>query len=231
MGHDYRVFFKAQGGGSSHRRSLRRSLWMESDCVSLQNSLLSSDGSVSSPLTTPDLTPPSSCGSENSYFSVLSCHSSHFSHPLKGPYELDPCISEMACLKHVEFPSKIPIPLPPPTRRHPRKLRKSRPCVPRLTLDLSIPDSSKAASSAPQRLDRRLFLWSLVPRRPSAPEPKFLKRDRRSSLPTIPTSAVYLPDNQLGGELDKESCENLQAVRVVTPKGVGFIVIWFAQWY
>jgi hypothetical protein len=219
---------------------------MESDCVSFQTSLASSDEPDSSQLSTPELTPPSSCastdGSESSFFSALS-HNADSLHPavgVKGPQHpiIDSPSSEMGFPVHVEFPSKIPgisaspSPLPlhdtslpsSPTSRRPRKLRKSRPYVPTLSLDSSIAGTSKSpVSSTPQSRHQRPPLTSpIIPHRPNTPG-KFLKRSRRSSLPSIPSATFYLAEKRNSGVLDDDSSENLRAVRFVTPRGVSFI--------
>ncbi|KAJ6520168.1 hypothetical protein C8R45DRAFT_51475 [Mycena sanguinolenta] len=192
---------------------------MDSDCVSVQSSVLSADIHASSLLATPELTPPSSCGS--CYLS----DTSDFLHPhasITGPHG-SVLVSETGHIP-VDSVSKIPTKLPssPPPRR-PRKLRKSRPDVPELKSwryvpepipDLSIPGSSEEPPPpTPQSPHRRLFRAWLFISRPSTPEP----RSRRSSLLVIPTAAavVYPP---IRYQLDDESSENLQ-VPAVTAKG------------
>ncbi|KAJ7109861.1 hypothetical protein C8R44DRAFT_883894 [Mycena epipterygia] len=219
---------------------------MESDCVSFQASMLSSDVSDSSLLSTPELTPPSSCasstdGSENSFFSALSSNNSDSLHPPVGvtkPQEsiIDSPISEMGFPTRVEFPLKITtldgrkssyIPLhgssvpSSPTSRRPRKLRKSRPSVPKLSLDSIISSSSPSPSSpTPLSLHQRPLLTSpIITCRPSTPERKFLKRNRRSSLPTIPSATFFTANKWNSGELDDEADQNSRAVRFVTPLG------------
>ncbi|KAF7347538.1 DH domain-containing protein [Mycena venus] len=199
---------------------------MESDCVPFQTSLVSSNESVRSLLVTPELTPPSSCGSEDSCFSALSSHNSDSLHPTVGIQRLhgstvDSPVYELGLLARMEFPSKIPISLPSSPTRRPRKLRKPRPCVPKLSLDSSVPGSSKLLSSPVlESLDQRPLLTSpIIPHRLSSAEPNVLKRSRRSSLPSISPATFAPHDEQNIGELNEESCEDLRAVRFVTPRG------------
>jgi len=200
---------------------------VESDCIAFQTSLPPSDASVSSLLATPELTAASSCGSENSYFSASSSHNSDFLHPavgIQGPDGpiMDSPTSEIGFPEHVKIPSKITISLPSPAPRRPRKLRKTRPCVPKSNLDSSIPGSSISPSSpTPERLTQRPFLtWHIIPHRPSNPQPKLLKKSRRSSLPAIPCPTLYPPDKRNSGacEPDGESYENFLAARFVSPR-------------
>ncbi|KAJ6575468.1 hypothetical protein B0H19DRAFT_644498 [Mycena capillaripes] len=195
----------------------------ESDCVSFQTSLASGAVYDSSLLPTPALTPPSSCasstdGSESSFFSALSCNDSNSLHPSVHP------IPEMVFLNHVEFPSKIPSlgssissphPLPDCTTlavslapRRPRKLRKSRPYVPKLSLDSSSEYSLPISSSN----HRRPLVTSPI-------QLKVLKRTRQNSLPPIPSATFYPADKSNRGEFDKDLGEKLRAIQFVTPLG------------
>ncbi|KAJ6469613.1 hypothetical protein C8R47DRAFT_794104 [Mycena vitilis] len=206
----------------------------EIDCVSCQGSLSpSSDVTHSSVLSTPELTPHSSCASsiddsesEGSFFSAPS-HVSIPLHPTKGEKDsqeliADAAFTNMGLPVRVEFPSGIPAfgesPLCDSTvlssalvTRRPRKLRKSRPHVPSLSIDSCIPGlESLATSQSP--------LLSISPS--AALDQAFLKRGRRSSLPTIPSATLYpadkLNDDQRGEEFGSA---NLRAVRFVTPLG------------
>ncbi|KAJ6502640.1 hypothetical protein DFH09DRAFT_296360 [Mycena vulgaris] len=220
---------------------------MENDfAISLQTSLPSSVVSDSSLLSTPELSPPSSCasstdGSENSFFSALSSNNSE---PLRLPGGIRKSTDPVAIVvnsptpERVVFPSKSfggrrPSPLPlndstalpsTPTSRRPRKLRKSRPAVPKLSLDSIHPSDSTSSQSTPSptplsRRQKPLLTSPIIPRRPSSPEREFLKRNRRSSLPTIP-SATYFPATKWNSdESHEESGEHSRAVRFITPLG------------
>ncbi|KAJ7459064.1 hypothetical protein B0H11DRAFT_177837 [Mycena galericulata] len=220
---------------------------MESDCVSFQNPLASSNVSDSSQLSTPELTPPSSCasstdGSEDSFFSALSSNESVALHPTVGLRTQGPIVDSPVSLSglRVDFPSKTPgvdnhrpspLPLHDPTvvsfspiSRRPRKLRKSRPFLPKLSLDSnlsSIPGSSHSPSlpTPLNRHQRPLLTSPIIPRRTKTPEPTSLKRSRRSSLPTIPSATFYPATKWNSDEHDEESIQNSRAVRFLTPLG------------
>ncbi|KAJ7292983.1 hypothetical protein C8J57DRAFT_1210655 [Mycena rebaudengoi] len=199
---------------------------MESDCVSFQASLTSSDVSDSSVLSTPELTPPSSCasssdGSESSFFSALSSNSD------VGD-EQEP-IADFPTSGPVDFPSKnirrpSPLPLDDPSipltfldSRRPRKLRKSRPpAVPRLSLDSALSSVSESGQSSPTPLNRhpRPPLTSpIIPNCSSPLAANFWKRNRRSSLPTIPSATFGKWDDND----DEQPTELSRAVRFQSP--------------
>ncbi|KAJ6609348.1 hypothetical protein B0H10DRAFT_480237 [Mycena sp. CBHHK59/15] len=223
---------------------------MESDCVSLQTSLTSSDTTDSSLLATPELTPPSSTsshdGSETSFFSALSSNNSDTLKPdvgLEHASLVDSRISEMGLPERVQFPlaklaslnPRKPPPLPlhgpvilhcSPDLRRPRKLRKSRPPVPRLSIDSAFSCVSgplqSASSPTPLNHHQKTPLTSpIIPCRPSTPEGNLMRRNRRSSLPTIPSATFYSTSKWNGDEPD-EGYVNSRMVRFQSPVGVRF---------
>ncbi|KAJ7204358.1 hypothetical protein GGX14DRAFT_460160 [Mycena pura] len=210
----------------------------EVDCVSFHasESLASSDSSL---LSTPELTPPSSStssidSSENSFFSARSSNVAETTVDVKtvqgtgilgfeGRVQFPPKRPNFNDLgSPLSHDSPGPTPLSPPFRR-PRKLRKARPHVPKLSLDSALTSVSGSLQTAsPTALSDRQEpprTTPIISHQPSTPGQMNLKRGRRSSLPTIPSATFYSVDKWNSGEVARELSEDLRAVRFLTPHG------------